>query len=134
MVRSHGLFGILFFLWMALLTFLSLVSMDNIGVKGPEIPYLDKVLHFSFYLIAMLLGSLFARERSSSFSGKMAALVRIGLLLVLYGMIIEVLQGTGSNERSAEWGDLAANILGIAAGGWISLLAFRKVRALNWPD
>jgi len=90
--------------------------------------------HLGFYLIAMLLGSLFAWERFRNYRERRPSIVGVGVLLVIYGMIIEVLQGTGGNERSAEWGDLLANILGIGIGGWISLLVFRKVRALNWPD
>ena len=133
-MRSNGLFSILFLLWMALLTVLSLVSMKNMEIRGPEIPFADKVAHMGFYLVAMLLGSLFLWERFGGKREKKPALFRMGLFLLVYGMVIEVLQWLGGNDRSAEWGDLLANLLGIGFGGWISLLIFRKVTALNWPD
>ena len=119
---------------MALLSILSLVSMEDIDIKTPEIPYLDKVLHMVFYLVAMVLGSLYIWERYRKHRKRRQSLLWMGLALLTYGMIIEVLQGAGGNARSAEWGDLAANAGGIGFGGLISLLLFRKVNALNWRD
>lgn len=133
-VRSNALFTISFFFWIALLTLLSLISMEDMEIRGPEVPYLDKVLHMGFYLTAMVLGSLFLWERFRWRLKMGPSLLWMGAALAAYGMVIEVLQGMGGNARSAEWGDLAANILGIGLGGLFSRIVFRKVTALNWPD
>ena len=133
-MRSNGLFSISFFLWMALLSILSLVSMDDIDIQAPQIPYLDKMLHMGFYFVAMVLGSLFLWERFRRRRKSGPSLLWMALGLLIYGMIIEVLQGAGGNARTAELGDLAANAAGIGLAGLISSRIFKKANALNWPD
>ena len=124
----------LFFLWMGALTTLSLLPSDQLDVKTPPIPHLDKWAHFVFYFIAMTLGALFLRERRGP-KGRMGiALASIAIVLILYGMIIEVLQGMTALDRSAEWWDIGANMLGVGFGTGLSLLLFRKVKAFNWGD
>jgi len=133
-VPSKRLFSFLFFAWMALLTILSLVPADNLDMDGPDIPYLDKWAHLGFYLIAMVLGALFLMEQHRPGKVRKRPLMVLGILLVGYGMIIEFLQGISGQQRSAEWWDLAANIMGIILGGWVSLFILRRTGALNWPD
>ena len=53
---KSGLFSFLFFFWMALLSLLSLMPMDDLDLGGPQIPYMDKWVHMGFYFVAMLLG------------------------------------------------------------------------------
>ena len=127
-------FTFFFFFWMAAISVLSLAPMDDIDLGGPEIPFMDKWVHMGFYLIAMVLGALFAWERFRHGIRKKTALLWMAAALVIYGMIIEVLQGSMGMDRSAEWGDLAANILGIGLGGWLAAVLFRKRESLNWPD
>lgn len=127
-------YGILFFLWMAILTTLSLLPSEDLNLKTPPIPYLDKWVHFTFYFVAMTLGALFMRERLRHRLSSEMALVIIGAGLIFYGMIIEVLQSISDQGRSAEWWDIGANILGIAFGAGLSLLLFRKVSTFKWED
>ena len=124
----------LFFLWMGTLTTLSLLPSDQLDVKTPPIPHLDKWAHFAFYAIAMTLGALFLRERQYPKGGMRNALVGMAIVLTFYGMIIEVLQGMTTLDRSAEWWDIGANMLGVLCGTGLSLLLFRNVRAFNWRD
>ncbi len=119
---------------MGTLTILSLLPSDQLEVKTPPIPHLDKWAHFSFYTIAMTLGALFLRARCRQKKKMNFALPAMAVALVFYGMVIEVLQGISDTDRSAEWGDVWANILGIVFGAGISVLLFRKVRAFNWGD
>ena len=119
---------------MGALTTLSLLPSDQLDVKTPPIPHLDKWAHFVFYFIAMTLGALFLRERRGP-KGRMGiALASMAIVLILYGMIIEVLQGISEQGRSAEWWDIGANILGIAFGAGLSLLLFRNVSVFYWED
>lgn len=117
---------------MAILTALSLLSSDNLKVDTPPIPYLDKGVHFTFYAVAMFLGSLLMWEQLRSRLNIRKALGVMGVGLIIYGMIIEVIQGVSDTGRSAEMWDVVANILGIGFGAGLSTLLFRKVNAFNW--
>jgi len=58
---------------------------------------------------------------------------RLALALLIYGALIEVLQSM-TTYRTAEWGDLAADGLGIVAGIVIALFGAGawSLRAENW--
>ena len=79
----------------------SLVPMpDDVGIS-------DKTGHLIVYLVLSGWFSLLARNRF---------ILGMSLLgLVLYGMLIELLQGL-TGYRFAEWGDVVANSLGCALG------------------
>jgi uncharacterized membrane protein HdeD (DUF308 family) len=119
---------------MGTLTTLSLLPSDQLGVKTPPIPHLDKWAHFVFYTIAMTLGALFLRERQYPKGRMKIVLTTMAVTLIIYGMIIEVLQGITALDRSAEWWDMGANMLGVGFGTGLSLLLFRRVKAFNWRD
>jgi VanZ family protein len=119
---------------MGTLTTLSLLPSDQLDVKTPPIPHLDKWAHFAFYFIAMTLGALFLRERKVTKRRMGIALAAMVIVLVLYGMVIEVIQGMSALDRSAEWWDIGANLLGVGFGTGLALLLFRKVKAFNWRD
>lgn len=133
-VAKSSLFSLLFFFWMALLSLLSLMPMDDLDLGGPEIPYMDKWVHLGFYFIAMLLGSFFLWEQFRHRWKKKPSMLWMGGALVIYGMIIELLQEGMGLDRSAEWTDLAANIVGISLGGWLAWVLLGKRESLNWPD
>lgn len=131
---KNKLWTFLFFLWMGTLTTLSLLPSDQLDVKTPPIPLLDKWVHLAFYSIGMTLGALFLRESRYPKGGMRKALVIMALVLILYGMVIEVLQGMTNLDRSAEWWDIVANMLGVGFGTVLALFLFRKVKAFNWRD
>jgi len=133
-VPKSGLFSFLFFSWMALVSVLSLMPMDDLDLGGPEIPYMDKWVHLGFYLIAMLLGSFFLWERFRLRWKRKPSMLWMGGALVIYGMIIELLQERMGFDRSAEWTDLVANLVGICLGAWLAWVLISKRESLNWPD
>jgi len=133
-VPKSGLFSFLFFFWMALLSLLSLMPMDDLDLGGPHIPYMDKWVHMGFYFVAMLLGSFFLWERFRQRFRKGPSMLWMGLALVVYGMIIELLQEGMGLDRSAEWTDLAANVVGICLGAWLVRVLTSKQESLNWPE
>jgi VanZ family protein len=57
----------------------------------------------------------FASLAAVAFLGRVGVWVRIALALLAYGALIEVLQSFTAT-RSAEWGDLLADGVGIASG------------------
>ncbi|MEQ1684857.1 MAG: VanZ family protein [Burkholderiaceae bacterium] len=77
----------------------------------------DKLNHAGAFAVLMLTG-VFASPRS-----------RIGVLALLiglfcFGALIEVAQSF-TPTRSAEWGDLLADLVGMAAGGLAAMLVTR---------
>ena len=131
---KSGLFSFLFIFWMALLSLLSLMPMDDLDLGGPQIPYMDKWVHMGFYFVAMLLGSFFLWERFRHRLRKGPSMRWMGVALAVYGMIIERLQEGMGLDRSAEWTDLAANVVGICLGAWLVWVLTSKQESLNWPE
>lgn len=92
---------------------------------GPEIdvPEIDKLVHFSFYFVALLLGGLWI-EKSNNLNRKPPVSIKaLGFILFFYGIIIEVLQSILPTGRSAEVLDGLANTFGILTG----ILALRFI-------
>lgn len=133
-VPRKGLFSFLFFSWMALLSVLSLMPMEDFDLGGVVIPYLDKWVHLGFYFTAMLLGVFFLWERYRHRMKKKPSVIWMGTCLLIYGMIIELLQEQMDMDRSAELTDMAANVVGIGLGGWLALVLLGNRESLNWPD
>ena len=93
----------------------SLIPMpDDVGIS-------DKTGHLIVYLVLSGWFSLLARNRF---------ILGMSLLgLVLYGMLIELLQGL-TGYRFAEWGDVVANSLGCALGALGYLPPLRRCFAV----
>jgi len=70
-------------------------------------PFSDKLLHFGAYTgLAFVFAGALGRERW----------LRVGLGLLLLGMVVELLQHYLTDTRSGEWADLGANVAGVSAG------------------
>jgi VanZ family protein len=94
-------------LWVGCLLWLSLTP------NPPSLPSAllswDKLQHAGAYALLTLLGGrFFSQWRPLSRHPWRAA----WMVAVLFGGLIEILQGTLSAVRQAEWGDLAANAIG----------------------
>lgn len=88
-----------------------------------QIPCKDKVLHiFAFTALTGWFASLLANVRWR----------RLALCLVLYGIVIEVLQGIMGLGRQAEALDVVADCVGVAIG--FSLATWFGVRLLAGID
>ncbi len=122
----RDLSGIAFISWMVFITVLSLVSFDDETSLGLDIPYFDKVVHFTFYLVAGILGSIFLLSRKVEKKGRKGISVKLLLGLVGYGIIIEVLQGSLTTYRSAEFLDVLANSAGALMGILLMWVLFAK--------
>ena len=96
------------------------------------IPYADKITHFVFYLVFAILGCLCIRERTRGARSLSKTLTNIAILAVFYGIFIEVLQYTITENRMAETGDVLANTIGAMAGIGIIWWYFSKERPLKW--
>ncbi|MFN7045552.1 MAG: VanZ family protein [Flavobacterium sp.] len=93
-----------------MITVASLVSFKS--VPKVNIPGNDKVVHFLFYFILVILWS-FAKKKNY-FDLKYNLIIVI--FAVMYGIIIEVLQSVMTNNREADIYDAIANLLGALVG------------------
>ncbi len=119
---------------MAAVTFACLASLDELDTGGLNLPYGDKVAHFGFYMVAMVLALLAIRARKRGrvgFTG--TALVAFAVLLA-YSGIIELLQDQMDNGRAAEWADMAANALGLSGGVASTKVLFHAFPWGKWEN
>nr|WP_299383309.1 VanZ family protein [Allomuricauda sp.] len=129
---KRNIFTLFFVGWVLFLTTLSLFSFSDLDTGTVKIPYADKITHFIFYFIFATLACMALRERSR---GQMdiGNAMWYGLVsAITYGIIIEVLQYTLTDDRMAELGDVIANTLGAIAGVLLIKWYFSKERQLKW--
>ena len=123
--------GIGFVSWMVGITVLSLVSFEDDLSLGFSIPYSDKIVHFTFYFIAGILGILFGQNLKQDITNNMKVLLVFVFSLVGYGIIIEVLQSTFTTNRSGEIMDVMANSAGALLGTLLMWAVFSGKTGLN---
>lgn len=119
---------------MAFVTLLSLFSFSEDDLPDFEIPYLDKLVHFTFYFVATILGVLTIRERTQGKNGLVKSILTIIGVVVLYGMVIEVLQSEMTVTREGDVFDVLANTLGALFGALSIKLLFSGKRQLKWKN
>lgn len=117
---------------MALVTWASLATFPEDGTPDISIPHFDKLVHFSFYFGAAVLGTLFVREAMHDSPPLMATLVYVALGAIIYGIIIEVLQYTLTVDRQGDIFDVVANSLGAVIGVWAINKLFSSPNGLKW--
>lgn len=83
---------------------------------GPSLAYGDKLGHLAAFAV---LGAWFGALRRGAFLG-------VGLALLAYGGLIEVLQSLTPSRRP-EWADLMANLVGIVIGILLFSAGLRRV-------
>ena len=96
--------------WTVFITVASLVSFNS--VPKVAIPGNDKLVHFLFYLVFVVLWS-FANVKSYL---KLKYDLLIVVFAIFYGIIIEVLQGLLTTTREPDLYDVFANSLGEIIG------------------
>ncbi len=101
---------------MVIITLFSLFSFPGEDMGFINIPYLDKIAHFTFHCIILVLGTLFRRERRPNHFVKNKAILGMFLFSVAYGIVIETLQFTMPFGRAAEIWDILANLSGALFG------------------
>ncbi len=109
--------------WTVLIAVLCLVrftDLPSFGVSGA-----DKYVHFTFHFVFTLLWGFYfwlkLKERTIS------KIVRVVILSLCYGILIEILQETCTTTRHADIFDVLANLSGaIVALGLFVLIKNRK--------
>ena len=94
--------------------------------------HLDKIVHFIFYFITAVLGTLFLREITKGRNPMVPSIIKATIFAIIYGIVIEVLQEIGTTERSGDVLDAVANTLGAIAGAFFVKYFFSGKRQLKW--
>ncbi|MDR9456323.1 MAG: VanZ family protein [Salegentibacter sp.] len=103
------------------LTIGSLVQLGKISV-GKFNPT-DKFLHFIAYLALVILWQLYIVFREQGFKQYYSYLIKISVLAIAFGMLIEGLQGALTSFREPDWWDILANSLGVMSAAMLLLLS-----------
>ena len=109
------LFSILAIVWTLIITFLSLVSLEN----GPKLPFsfADKIIHgIIYFTFAISWFIAFTKGKTTPFLSKNAVLISV-LFAITYGVIIEFMQETLVENRQGDWQDALANAAGAIVAG-----------------
>ncbi len=91
-----------------LLTVASLMHLNN--VPDLKVDHVDKIAHFAAYAILCFLWFLAFRLQLKKEYKK--AIFNAALVSILFGILIEILQGTLTNYRSLDVYDALANTIG----------------------
>lgn len=92
--------------WTIIITALSLITIEKPLTFVLHLPFKDKIIHFIFYFVFVVLWDFGLKGKTNSFR------VKILLVAVFYGIIIEVLQYAVTKNRTADFYDVLANSLG----------------------
>ena len=117
MVGKNYRFTLLYVSWMVFITLLSLFSFSGVDTEGWEFPHEDKLVHFVFYFVAVVLGTLCLTERNAARRNSKRLIVPVILFSIIYGIVIEGLQWIMPFGREADLWDILANSLGAIVGG-----------------
>ncbi|MBZ9729554.1 VanZ family protein [Salegentibacter sp. JZCK2] len=116
-------------LYTIVLTISSLVKLGKISV-GSFSPT-DKMLHLVAYFGLVLLWKVYFILKSKPESPYKKNLFKIAGLSILFGMLIEVLQGTLTSYREPDWYDILANTAGVLLAVVIFLFFEKSLKRLN---
>lgn len=132
MLKKYG-YTIGFISWMTFITLLSLFSFSgDDDIPKFNIPNADKLGHFIFYFVAAVLGCFFIREQTKGVLRQTKAILIIGVTVIIYGIIIEVIQGVLTVDRTGDIYDALANSIGALCGAVTIKLLFSGKRQLKW--
>lgn len=117
---------------MVFVTFSSLYSFKRMKPRTHLIPHGDKLVHFTFYFVAVILGVFFLRELTKGKMKYLKAMIVMCCSMVFFGVIIEVIQHIFTSNRSGDIYDALANSVGAICGIAVVNCLFSKRRTLKW--
>ncbi|QEE49195.1 hypothetical protein FUA48_06255 [Flavobacterium alkalisoli] len=111
MAHNKALWGAV--LWMLLIAVFCLITANTFSsFERFPIPYKDKIVHFTFYFVLVLLWNISLKHLNNK--RKLRLYVFLGA--VFYGVLIEIFQKFFTLTRSFDFSDIAANTLGAFLG------------------
>lgn len=116
-------------LYTLLITWGSLTSAP-VNTEAPA--HFDKVIHFAAYFGLTLLWLIYRwRLRTTTQALSLKAIILIVILTVLYGIVIEVLQGRYTADRMADGWDVTANSIGALLAAVVFMTVINKSERLK---
>ena len=100
--------------WLLLLIILSLTPGNNLPDFSFELFEIDKLVHFTFYFMLMILMNLGFRTKKNE--PYLKSIVLIGVIGLFIGWSIEYIQGEFILNRYFDYFDIVANSIGIVSG------------------
>lgn len=94
-----------------LITTLSLIPLGKISVGG--FSPTDKMMHGVAYFILTLSWLFYYLMKKLENNDYKWKFFNISVLVIVFGMLIEVLQGTLTSYRQPDWADILANSIGV---------------------
>ncbi|PKD17732.1 teicoplanin resistance protein VanZ [Salegentibacter salinarum] len=91
----------------------------------------DKLLHLGAYFGLVVLWKVYFMQKNKPRTTYKINLFKIAGLSILFGMLIEVLQGVVTSYREPDWYDILANTAGILLAVIIFLLFEKSLKRLN---
>jgi len=113
-------------IWTAIVTFLSLASLGNVG-DSITIPGKDKYVHFTFYFVFVVFWNFVVKRKYNN----LFTHILIVFFAIDYGIFMEICQGTFTAERTPDVLDILANSTGAITGFLAITFYYRKKRATH---
>ncbi|MFD0796468.1 VanZ family protein [Maribacter chungangensis] len=123
------LFRILFVSWLVFITFASLFSFTGtMAAPRINIPHIDKIVHFTFYFVLVVLGVKAVSEITRTEFALKKVLWCSFLFAVVYGILIELLQYGFTQDRHGDILDVFAN----SAGALVGVFLVKRLVSKDW--
>lgn len=98
--------------WTLLVTVLSLISTGSfVSIANINIAYKDKIVHFIFYFVMVILWLNYYNRTTSKNS-----YIKVLFMTICYGILIEICQGVFTANREADVFDAIVNTVGAFSG------------------
>lgn len=109
-----------------LLTYLSLIKLGKISISSFNPT--DKMMHLGAYFVMAFVWFFYYLFKNKKESLIIRGFFNISIGIILFGMLIEVLQGALTDYREPDWADILANSIGVllALGTCLGFLKFFK--------
>ena len=118
--------GSLLLLSAGITLFIGYLSLKKINYVPLRLSHLDKIYHVVAYFL--LAGSWLFCFFKPAQNTKVKYFIAI--VCIIYGMIIEALQGTLTTHRTASVLDVFANMAGVIAAMMLFKQIYKKIRAI----
>lgn len=124
MNRSGLFFGVAAIAWSLLLLYLHFLPAHEIQVEGWYLKYhFDKVAHMIMFAVMFVLWFRFFRLNQTL----KKTIILAGVIVLIYGAVLEILQGTVVVGRTTDLLDFLADSVGILVG-------FAIIKIFSWDQ
>lgn len=111
----------------AIILYLTLFYKPSEDNELAKIEYMDKIVHaLMFFGFAWAVAFDYTRQQINKRHSDLSMCIRVFVLSIVYGGVIELLQGEFFPERYADWKDFLSDALGALIGLSVYLLFFKK--------